>query len=224
MLKETDLFLCDRELNKLSYAENIFTDLTYLGKTKNFKNRKLLFQKGDEGDFLYLLISGQVEIKNYSSSGKEVLLNKLHEGEIFGELAVLDGQKRTASAYATKNTRLCLIQKNILLKYLNGDIKRYYFFLQLICERLRYISNNSEDHALINTEKKIARKLLQLNKKTNQENKISISQEVFAKMIGTSRETVNIELNKFEKIGVVQLQRKKILISNSQYLKNLAEC
>src|SRR6185436_17484524 len=84
-------------------------DLEYLsqaGSTRVFKNREMIFHEGDLGGSMYVILSGRVKVSSYSADGREVVLNFAGPGAVLGEITLLDGGPRTASACPIETTRV----------------------------------------------------------------------------------------------------------------------
>src|ERR1700722_4862359 len=91
------------------------------GKQVKFKEKKCLFLKGDPGDNFYIILAGNVIISINSPDGKEVILNRLSEGDVFGEISMLDQAERTADAYVVAGTELLSIDRAIFMDFLDTN-------------------------------------------------------------------------------------------------------
>src|ERR1700722_13055226 len=80
-----------------------------------------IYQKGDAGDSLMAVLDGRVKICTYSVGGKELILNIIDRGGLFGEIAVLDGQPRSADAVAIGEVELLVLERRRLMPFLTGD-------------------------------------------------------------------------------------------------------
>ncbi len=90
--------------------------------TKDYKKGEMLFQQGDTGDYIYIIINGSVEIRQ-ESKGKSETIAKVSSGDILGEMAVLTDEPRCASGVALENTRVILVQDRTLrLALLNNEL------------------------------------------------------------------------------------------------------
>ncbi|MBF0392043.1 MAG: response regulator [Alphaproteobacteria bacterium] len=97
-----------------------------------------LFAKGDAGEALYGVISGQIRIGSRSAGGTEVVLDVMGPGEVFGEIALLDGLPRTADAVAVLPCELMLIRRSEFLPLLETEPGLAPHLLKLLCERVRW--------------------------------------------------------------------------------------
>ena len=99
-----------------------------------------IFSKGDKGDCLYGILSGRVRIYSNSAEGAEIMLNVLEPGDLFGEIALLDGSTRTASAAAMEQADLLRIHRAHFLPYVKANPDLILAMLTLLCQRLRWTS------------------------------------------------------------------------------------
>src|ERR1700682_3631852 len=98
---------------------------------------EVLFQKGDGGDALYGVRRGQIRIETWASDGSRLTLNFLGPGDLFGEVAVLDGQSRTADATAGEPTELFVLRREDFLGHLEREPKVAIKIILLACHGLR---------------------------------------------------------------------------------------
>ena len=78
-----------------------------------------IFQKGDASGSMMAVVRGRVKICAYSADGKELVLNIIDRGSLFGEIALLDGEPRSADAVAIEETELLVLERNRLMPFLN---------------------------------------------------------------------------------------------------------
>lgn len=195
--------------------------LISLGREIYFKERSTLFLQGDEGKNIYIIKSGNVSISTLSNDGQEVIIQTMHEGDIFGEIAIFDKEPRTANAFAEKNTTLISIKSSDFLNFLNQRPKIYVGIIQLLCKRLRWSSKLVESFVFSDSMERLVVRLIYLAEyhgyKDN-ETTINISQDDLAKMLGLSREIVNKKLQTLQTKNLVILERKKITIHDVEKL------
>jgi CRP-like cAMP-binding protein len=111
-----------------------------------FEPHRVIFSKGDKGDCLYGILSGRVWIYSNSAEGAEIMLNVLEQGDLFGEIALLDGSTRTASAAAMEQTDLLRIHRAHFLPYVKANPDLILAMLTLLCQRLRWTSSVIEEY------------------------------------------------------------------------------
>src|ERR1700722_6574051 len=114
--------------------------ISALCHTQHLSAGEMLFQKGDPGDALFGVRRGQIRIETGASDGSRLTLNFLGPGDLFGEVAVLDGQSRTADASAGEPTELFVLRREDFLSHLEREPKVAIKLIQLLCQRIRWMS------------------------------------------------------------------------------------
>ncbi|MDQ2659493.1 MAG: DUF1003 domain-containing protein [Verrucomicrobiota bacterium] len=100
-----------------------------------------LFRTGDQGDAMYLIESGRVRISVTDADGHEVTLSELHDGEFFGEMALIDGQERSAGATVLEDTRLAMLTREDFMAFITRDQQAMLAMLKEMARRLRRTDN-----------------------------------------------------------------------------------
>ncbi|MDB5517582.1 MAG: transcriptional regulator, partial [Tardiphaga sp.] len=133
-----------------------------LCQTQQLGAGEMLFQKGDSGDALYGVRRGQIRIETGASDGSRLTLNFLGPGDLFGEVAVLDGQSRTADATAGEPTELFVLRREDFLSHLEREPRVAVKLIQLLCQRIRWMSERMEESVLQPLPVRLARRLCAL--------------------------------------------------------------
>src|SRR5438445_10258723 len=123
---------------------------------------EMLFQKGDAGDALFGVRRGQIRIETGAPDGSRLTLNFMGPGDLFGEIAVLDGQSRTADATAGEPTELFVLRREDFLGHLEREPKVAIKIIQLLCQHLRWQSERMEESMLEALPVRLARRLCAL--------------------------------------------------------------
>ncbi len=200
-----------------------------LGVTRRLGDGEILFQKGDEGDALFGVLAGKVRIVASSAGGKEVLLNIMEPGEVFGEIALLDGLPRTADAVAMGSTDLMMIRRAEFTGLLERQPRLAVHLLELLCARLRWMSERIEDTSFLALPARLAKRLLGLadlyGEQTEQGTRIGlpISQNELGQLMGTSRESINKHLQTWRRQGWIELERRHVIIRDADGLRDVVE-
>jgi CRP/FNR family transcriptional regulator, cyclic AMP receptor protein len=176
--------------------------------TQHLAPKEVLFQKGDSGDALYGIRRGQIRIETGTSGGGQLTLNFLGSGDLFGEIAALDGQPRTADATAEEQTELFVIRREDFLGFLEREPAIAVKFITLLCQRVRWISERMEEAVLLPLPVRLARRLCALA--TDFGSDIHISQEQLGIYVGAARETVNRQLQEWRRQGILEMGRNRI--------------
>lgn len=208
--------------------ERVLDELVKFTAVARFEPQHEIFSKGDPGDCLYGILAGRVRIFSISAEGGEILLNVLESGELFGEIALLDGSTRTASAAAMDQTDLMRIHRNHFLPYIRANPDLLLSMLTLLCHRVRWSSSMIEDVAFLPVPVRLAKRLLVLGEHYRQPGSqvisVPLSQHDLGSMIGVSRETTNKQLAIWRSAGIVETAPRTIIIRNSEALRELIGC
>ena len=194
--------------------------ISNLCHTQNLSVGEILFQKGDPGNALYGVRRGQVRIETGASDGSRLTLNFMGPGDLFGEVAVLDGQSRTADATAGEPTELFVLRREDFLSHLEREPKVAIKIIMLLCQRIRWQSERMEESMLEALAVRLARRLCALAADYGSE--VHISQEQLGIFVGAARESVNRQLQVWRKDGILDLQRGRILLQNLNKLTTIA--
>ena len=191
-----------------------------------YEEGAIVFSQGDPGDALYGVVTGRIRISASTRDGKEMFLNIMEPGDTFGEIALLDGNPRTATASATATCELMIIPRAQFLALLQRESALAIHLLQLLCQRIRWTSGWAEDSALLAVPTRLARRLLSLAKLHGQESQrgiqLLISQEEMGRFLGLSRQAVNQYLQEWKAKGWVDVGRGKVTILDGAALQSLA--
>lgn len=197
------------------------TQIAALCKPRSLSDGETLFAKGDPGDALYGLRRGQIVISTMTSTGRRLTLNILGAGDIFGEIALLDGQPRSANAVASGPVELFMIRRSDFHALLKRQPEITIKIMELLCERLRFSSERLEEASLLSFKVRLARRLLKLADDFGED--IETTQEELSVLAGAGRETVNRQLQKWQKSGIVRLGRGRLRIVDAARLQEEAQ-
>jgi CRP/FNR family cyclic AMP-dependent transcriptional regulator len=197
-------------------------ELAALALRRRVTKDTVVFTQGGPGDALYGIASGRVRISASGPSGQEVYLNIMDPGDVFGEIAVMDGLPRTASATAIEATVLVVIQRSDFLALLQREPQLAIHLMQLLCARLRWTSELVEESAFLSGPSRLAKRLLILaalhGRPESGRLVLQISQSDLALFLGMSRQLVNQHLQDWRRQGWVDLARGRIGIADPHAL------
>jgi CRP/FNR family transcriptional regulator, cyclic AMP receptor protein len=195
-----------------------------LARPRRIVSGTTLFVKGDPGTALFAVVNGTVKITVPSIDGREATFNLLHAGDIFGEIALLDGQPRTADAVAATDCELMVIERRDFLGFVHDEPKVAMKLIELLCARLRIAGARMEEVVFLNLSARLARLLLRLveeNAVAADKSKLFITQQQISGMLGTTRESVNKHLQIWARRRVIALKRGSILVLAPRALADL---
>ncbi len=196
---------------------------------KHYDKKDLIYLPGDVSDQVYLLKEGRVKISKLSEDGREITLVILEPGEIFGESALIgDKETRSTVAEALENAYLCVISRRDFEEFINNKPELALSVTKLIGFRRRQIENMLEDLVFRGVHERLALLLLRLAERHGKEVDgknlidISLTHYDYANLIGSTRETTTACLNDFKREGLIEFQKRKVVIINEKGLKNRA--
>ena len=174
------------------------------------KNNETIFSEGDPSDRLYLLSKGNVKIIKHTVMGKDIILEVMSPGDIFGGVAVLDNKPYPATAQAMKAAKIIWIRRGDLMKVMDE-------YPDLKLEIVRYFSDKLRDsHEMLKNiatervERRIASLLLKLSEKAGIDAEgykmidFPLTRQEISEMVGTTVETCIRTMSKFQKSGMIR--------------------
>ena len=194
-------------------------------RTRRVPGGMTIFVKGDPGTALFAVGAGTVKIAVPSIDGREAMFNLLHAGEVFGEIALLDGQPRTADAIAMTDCELIVIERRDFLTFMHSEPNVALKLIELLCARLRVAAQHFEEVVFLHLPARLARMLLRLSDEAGvspDRRKLKITQREISQMLGTTRESVNKQLRVWSKRKWIALQRGGIVVLATAPLADIA--
>ena len=184
--------------------------------------------KGDPGDSMMAVLNGRVSISVPSPDGRQVVLSVLRDGDIFGEIALLDGKERTADVNALTDCEILIVPRRSLWSLLEHRPDVCIELMLVLCERLRHTNQQVEDLAFLDLKARIAKVLLRLagesgaGKMQIEPVAVRISQSALGELVGGSRESVNKLLHVWKQSGIVSVEKGAIVIHDTAVLAESA--
>lgn len=188
----------------------------------------VIFQKGDPGDSMMAVVQGRVKICCHSLDGKELVLNIVRPGDLFGEIALMDGEPRTADAVALEDCALLVLERRHFMPFLehHPDICRR--LLVVVCQRLRRTSEQLEDSLFLEAPSRLARCLLRLADVFGIDVPggavridLKLSQQQLGGLVGLTRESVNKQMSEWQRAGVLSVRNSMITLLEMAVLEDL---
>jgi CRP/FNR family transcriptional regulator, cyclic AMP receptor protein len=196
-----------------------------LSRTQRSRRGSFVFHMGDEGNALYGIVNGLIRIWIPGTDGRELTVALMEPGDIFGEIALLDGLSRTANATAIEDTLLLVIDRSHFLDLLEREPGLARHIIELLCERLRATTDRFSEDAFLSLKARLAKRMLALmighGQKCPEGMRIGLklSQTDLANMVGVTREAVNKQLGNWTQRGIIQHTRGTVIICDPQALK-----
>jgi len=184
-----------------------------------------IFAKGDPGTGLMGVLAGSVKISVPSADGRDIVLAIFHEGDIFGEIALLDGHPRTADATAMTDCELMVIERRDFIPFLRSQPDLTIQIIETLCSRLRRTTEQVEEVTFLDLQTRLAKTLPRLSadaERCGSASKVAITQDEISQIIGGSREGTNKQLRSWAKHGLIRLERGAVMVLHRNKLAQLA--
>lgn len=197
------------------------TQLAALAIPQRFSRGHTIFHRGDDGDRAYIIVSGAIDLVIDSPDGRELILSRLGPGEHFGEMALVDDHRRSASARAAAPTELVVVLRQTFLATLEEHPEMARTIIRSLVQRLRTADEKIETFAYLDAAGRIARTLIELDR--GRQEVLTLSHEELGNMAATSRQTTTKILGEWQDEGYVELARRGILVKDGVALAALSE-
>ena len=232
--QETSLGMV-RQLNSvieaLRFLNNIplFSDLdekamnllAHAGRFRQIEKGKILFFQSDPSEFAYVVRTGNISIVLSSPDGRDMVINEMRPGDLFGELGILTGQLRSTSAIARAQSEILVIRSEAFLRVIDSEPQLARRILEITAQRLQRSGEREGALAFMDAQARLARLLLELEKEEKAKGYVTISQEELAQRTGLTRQTVAKALGRWRRANWLITGRGHILILNRKALEDL---
>ena len=212
---------------------SIFSDLNQetLEKVKSITTERkypkgsMIILEEEYGDKLFIVKEGTVKITRVNDEGKEVILALLGSSEIFGEMAILDGESRSANVLAQENCNLIVVSSEDFIEILKNNFKVSFALMSELAKKIRKSDLQIEALSLSDAEHRIGVSILSLAEDMGviRNGKVTIQnlpfQQDIANMAGTSRETVSRVMKTFEDRSLILKEGHTVVIPDYLYFK-----
>jgi CRP/FNR family transcriptional regulator, cyclic AMP receptor protein len=198
-------------------------------RIRTFAVGETIFLMGAPGDSMVAVLSGTVRISVTSIEGRQLLLAILFPGEVFGEIALLDGKPRTADATAVTACRLAILDRRDTLAFLERNPGAWANIVRVLCDRLRKTNERIAEVALLDLPARLAKTLLRIAADRDRvpandaPGEIKLSQSELGNIVGAARESVNKCLRQWQRSGILEIKGSLITIADRAALHDLAE-
>jgi CRP/FNR family transcriptional regulator, cyclic AMP receptor protein len=206
-----------------SLDEKARRDIAAYAMPRNFAAGESMCRIGDLGDSMMAVVVGIVRISRPTSGGKEIILADLRAGELFGEIALLDGKSRSANVTALTNCELMILERRNVMPFLERNPAACMKLMEILCARIRRSDERMSDIAFFNLPVRLAKTLLNYQPDVRAGAKISLSQSELAEMAGGTREKVNRCLRDWQRQGIIELKNRWTIIRQPEALRQLVE-
>lgn len=197
-----------------------------LFRRRRYRASEPVFREGDPGTALYIVDTGEVKILLGGPDGKEVTLSLLGPSEFFGELALLDGEPRSADAIATVPTELLVLPREDFMRFLFEVPAVAVNMLAALSRRFRRTDRLVHDAAFSDVRTRVTRVLVELADTRGKpvDGGVAIgprlTQADLATMVGVTRESINKCLRAYTAQGLLRHERGRLVLLNIDKLRS----
>lgn len=211
-------------LKKLSHEDLVA--LAAAARRRHYRRDEVIFHRDDPGDSLHIIESGRVEIVLPTEEGEELILAILGPPEFFGDLSLLDGAPRSATAVAREPTTTIAVRRTDFLAWLQTRPAAAATIFEALAQRLRATNELLGDVAFLEAPRRLAKRLLDVAAVAPEPGRgpaqVRLTQEELASLVGISRESVNKHLRAWQEQGIVSLGRGRLQVLRPDRLRDLA--
>ncbi|MDK6493069.1 MULTISPECIES: CRP-like cAMP-activated global transcriptional regulator GlxR [Corynebacterium] len=196
--------------------------------TVDFPKGTTIFDEGEPGDRLYIIVEGKIKLARHAPDGRENLLSVMGPSDMFGELSIFDPGPRTSSAVCVTDVTCATMDSTMLREWIDNHPEISQQLLRVLARRLRRTNASLADLIFTDVPGRVAKTLLQLANRFGVHEggalrvNHDLTQEEIAQLVGASRETVNKALATFAHRGWIRLEGKSVLIVNTEHLARRA--
>jgi CRP/FNR family cyclic AMP-dependent transcriptional regulator len=200
-------------------------------RLRHFAAGETIFLMGSPGDSMMAVLGGQIRISVPSPEGREIVLAIFQAGEVFGEIALLDGKERTADARAMTACDLAILERRDVFAFLERQPNAWPRLVEVLCDRLRTTDQHIAEVALLQLPVRLAKALLRMVDadasaapgRGTGTGTVQLSQRELGNIVGAARESVNKCLREWQRSGLVRIEGTSITISDRATLEDVAE-
>jgi CRP-like cAMP-binding protein len=189
-----------------------------LAAERGYRKHDVIFHSDDTGTVLFILKSGTVKIAVLDRRGREAILKLLYPGDFFGEMAILDGQHRSATVTALDRVQALVISREDFLDLMQRNPKILLNMLLTTCRRLRQMGEKIKSVVFADAYGKVARNLVSLMQEKGQPGQegivldLPLSRQELADLAGITRQTLSEVLRNYQQAGVLRVANRRIQI------------
>jgi CRP-like cAMP-binding protein len=197
-----------------------------LARAQRYPARQTIVSQGDESGDLFLVIDGRLRVSSCNANGDEVVLSIMGPGDVFGEMALLDGAPRSATVATIDPCQLLVIEAGSFHTLLGQMPTLAQSLMKMMARRIRDLTDRTQDVALLDVESHLAKVVLALANRFGDRSRsgqtaitLKLSQQELASMVGATRELVNRRLRAWAQRGIIELVSGSLVIKQQQALE-----
>ncbi|HKY36165.1 MAG TPA: Crp/Fnr family transcriptional regulator [Polyangiaceae bacterium] len=202
-----------------------------LVEVRAYPARKVVVSQGEPAAALFGIVHGRLKVASCGPDGKDTVLGIMAQGEVFGEVALLDGGVRSATCTTIEPCELLVVERAQFMELLESSPNIAVKLLHVLAQRLRRLSQRSEDAAFLDVPSRLARSLLDLATRFGERQRapasdisiaLRLSQQELGDLVGATRESVNKHLSDWTRQGILKVRDGRMVISDIDSVRRIA--
>jgi CRP/FNR family cyclic AMP-dependent transcriptional regulator len=201
-----------------------------LAVKRSYKARDVVLRKGDPALQIFIIAKGRLKAITTGAEGRQAALSIMGPGEVFGEVAVLDGQPRSATITAIERCELLVIQRNDFFRFLEDSPKVGVKLLEVLARRLRHLSEKMADTTFLEIPGRLSKQLLRLADRYGRDIgsgavriELKLSQQELGDLVCATRESVNKQLRAWVSEKLIEHQDGRLVLLEVDALRALGQ-
>jgi len=204
-------------------------ELAALGTRRRYRRGDTLFREGDASATVMAVLEGRVKISIVTPSGREIVLSTKEPGDLVGELAALDGRRRSATATALCDVAVTRMSTAAFEALLDAEPARARQLLHVLAAQLRAANLQRSERDEGSTVQRVARRLTSLARSFTEHNdpgapvELQLTQDDLAGWVGATREATNRALAALRTTGCIATRHRRVVVTDPAALAALAQ-
>ena len=197
-----------------------------LARLQRHPARAVIVAQGDESSDLFLVVDGRLRVSSSNANGDEVVLSIMGPGDVFGEMALLDGEPRSATVTTLEACQVLVIEAHAFHALLRRMPALSASLMKVMARRIRDLTDRTQDVALLDVESHLAKIILALADRFGDRSRtgetaitLRLSQQELASMVGATRELVNRRLRSWAHRGIIEQVAGAMVIKQEDALR-----
>ena len=197
-------------------------------KSVHYDADDIIFRKGDSAETMMVIVKGVVRVSSPSTGGDDVTFANLADGDVFGEIALIDGHERSANADAAEETEILEVHRSSFVPILLENPELCIDLLKIVCSRIRHTNALLEDFSYLDLRHRLAKRLLYLSNSgssssTSVNISIRVSKEDLIAMMGVARSVVENELMNWSDLGFIKNETGWVTVNDGDKLAQILD-
>ncbi|MAI10891.1 MAG: hypothetical protein CBD27_12745 [Rhodospirillaceae bacterium TMED167] len=197
-------------------------------KSVHYDADDIIFRKGDSAETMMVIVKGVVRVSSPSTGGDDVTFANLADGDVFGEIALIDGHERSANADAAEETEILEVHRSSFVPILLENPELCIDLLKIVCSRIRHTNALLEDFSYLDLRHRLAKRLLYLSNSGSSSStgvniSIRVSKEDLIAMMGVARSVVENELMNWSDLGFIKNETGWVTVNDGDKLAQILD-